>query len=214
LKTVQIEMLVLSTFLLMLIVAYTFYQEGLFIAFCSLVNLFLSFVVVACFYEPTAAFLEVHFKDSVYGFEDAIAIMGIFLPIYFGLKIIALQLAPSMVVYTHLLHNLGGAIIGLFVGYLANGFLWCVLQTLPWQENFMGFEVRSSKKTTPVTFLRPDRVWLSTMRKLSKTAFKAEQIFDPSASFELRYQRYRRFPEGKNPQVFLGDIDFNNSENP
>lgn len=208
-------MLVLSTFLLMLIVAYTFYQEGLFIAFCSLANLFIAFVMVASFYEPTASFFDIHFKDGVfYGFEDAIAMMGIFLPVYFGLKIMAGHFSPSVVVYTHLVHNLGGAFIGLFVGYLANGFLWCVLQTLPWQENFMGFEVRSSKKTPSPTFLRPDRVWLSAMRKLSKNAFKTEQIFDPSASFELRYQRYRRFPEGKNPQVFLDDIDFNNIESP
>ena len=51
------------------------------------------------------------------------------------------------------------------------------------------------------------------MRKFSKGAFKTNKIFDYSASFELRYQRYRRVAAGlENPQIYLGDIDFNTIE--
>lgn len=209
-------MLVFTTFLLMLIVSYAFFQEGLFVAFCNFVNLLLAFVVVVGFYEPAAGFLEEQLKDSAAdGFEDAIAMVGLFLASFGALKILSLQLAPSVIDYQHLVHNLGGAVVGLFAGYFVSGFLWCVLQTLPWQEKFMGFDVRSTKKSASAVFLRPDRVWLAAMRKFSKGAFKTENIFDPCASFELRYQRYRRISVGREmPQIYVGDIDFNNPEEP
>ena len=110
-------MLFFTTFLLMLIVSYAFYQEGLFVAFCNLVNMLLAFVFVVGFYEPSAEFLEIHLKDSAAdGFEDAIAMVGIFLVSFGALKIMALQLAPSEISYQPLVHNLGGAMIGLFAG--------------------------------------------------------------------------------------------------
>ena len=207
-------MLLFTTFLLMLVVSYAFYQEGLFVAFCNFVNMLLAFVFVIGFYEPSAEFLEIHLKDSILdGFEDAIAMVGIFLASFGTLKIIALQLAPSEISYQHLVHNLGGAMVGLFAGYFVSGFLWCVMQTLPWQEKFMGFDTRSTKRSASSSFLRPDRVWLASMRKFSKGAFKTNKIFDYSASFELRYQRYRRVAAGlENPQIYLGDIDFNTIE--
>ena len=220
-------MLLFTTFLLMLIVSYAFYQEGLFVAFCNFVNILLAFVFVVGFYEPSAEFLEIHLKDSILdGFEDAIAMVGIFLVSFGALKIIALQLAPSEISYQPLVHNLGGAMIGLFAGYFISGFLWCVMQTLPWQEKFMGFDPRSTKKIASSVFLRPDRVWLAailrpdrvwlaSMRKVSKGAFKTNKIFDYSASFEVRYQRYRRVSAGRViPQIYLGDIDFNTTEEP
>jgi hypothetical protein len=77
----------------------------------------------------------------------------------------------------------------------------------------MGFDARSTKKSASSAFLRPDRVWVASMRKFSKGAFKTNKIFDYSASFELRYQRYRRVAAGlENPQIYLGDIDFNTIE--
>ena len=209
-------MLVFTTFLLMLIVSYAFFQEGLFVAFCNFVNMLLAFVVVVGFYEPVAVFLEELLRDSFAdGFEDAIAMVGLFLVSFGALKVLALQLAPSVIVYQHLVHTLGGAVVGLITGYFLSGFLWCVLQTLPWQEKFMGFDTRSTKKSTSSSFLRPDRIWLASMRKFSKGAFKTDKIFDPSASFELRYQRYKRISVGKEmPQIYVGDIDFNNPEEP
>jgi hypothetical protein len=106
-------MLLFTTFLLMLIVSYAFYQEGLFVAFCNFVNMLLAFVFVVGFYEPSAEFLEIHLKDSLLdGFEDAIAMVGIFLVSFGALKIMALQLAPSVISYQHLVHNLGGPCLG------------------------------------------------------------------------------------------------------
>lgn len=209
-------MLVLTTFLLMLIVSYAFYQEGLFVAFYSFVNILLSFVLVVELYEPFAGFIEIQLKGgAAEGFEDAIAMVVLFSASFGALKFLALQLAPSEIGYSHLVHNLGGAAIGLFAGYFLSGFLWCVMQTLPWQEKFMGFEARSTIKSASSVFLRPDRIWLSSMRKFSKGAFKTGNIFDVSASFELRYQRYRRVIAGReNPQPYLGEFDFYTTEEP
>ncbi|NBR04657.1 MAG: CvpA family protein [Planctomycetes bacterium] len=204
-------MLFFTTFLLMLIVSYVFFQEGLFIAFCNFANMFLAFVFVAGIYEPFAEFLEINLKDiGVDGFEDAISMIGIFLVSFGALKILTMQLAPSVITYQHLVNNIGGALIGLFIGYFISGFLWCVMQTLPWQEKFLGFDVRSSQKSSSSAFFRPDRVWLASMRKCSNGVFKTDKVFDYTASFELRYQRYRRVSAGKvAPQFYVGDIDFN-----
>ena len=52
----------------------------------------------------------------------------------------------------------------------------------------MGFDTRSTKKTASSVFLRPDRVWLASMRKFSKGAFKTDKIFDnnfEATDFEL-----------------------------
>lgn len=79
--------------------------------------------------------------------------VGLFLVSFGALKVLALQLAPSVIVYQHLVHTLGGAVVGLITGYFLSGFLWCVLQTLPWQEKFMGFDTRSTKKVPHPLFL-------------------------------------------------------------
>ncbi|NBS88943.1 hypothetical protein EBS67_02890, partial [bacterium] len=119
-------MLVFTTFLLMLIVSYAFFQEGLFVAFCNFVNMLLAFVVVVGFYEPVAVFFEELLRDSFAdGFEDAIAMVGLFLVSFGALKVLALQLAPSVIVYQHLVHTLGGVVVGLIAGYFLSGFLWC-----------------------------------------------------------------------------------------
>lgn len=208
-------MLVFSTFIIMLIVCYVYFQEGLFLAFCNLVNIFFAFVIVAGFYEPSAKFIAIHLKDTFAdGFEDAISMLGLFILAFGVLKFLVMTLSPSVIKYNPLINNLGGAFFGLVAGYVISGFLWCVLQTLPWKENFLGFETRSGKKNTSSILFRPDRVWLATMHKMSNGAFRDVGVFDPSASFEIRYQRYRRVPEGRQGALthMPGDFDFNNFE--
>src|SRR5260370_33595967 len=71
----------------------------------------------------------------------------------------------------------GGAVaFGLVTGYLVSGFLVCVLQTLPWHQNFMGFQYpQEYAKDYPTPALRkvlpPDRVWLALMHRAGAYAF-------------------------------------------
>lgn len=211
-------MILLSTLIIMLIVGYAFWQEGAFNGFCNLVNLIIASMLVVNFFEPCAAFLEPQLDGTVIdNLEDAISMVVIFLAAYGGLRLAANQIAPFVIHYPHLVHMLGGMVFGLVVGYLASGFLWCVFQTLPWQDDFLSFQPRDAVKSKGSVFLRPDRVWLAFMNKLSLGVFKTGdpdgKSFDPSASFEVRYLKYRRFKRKTGePQPFIGEPDFNNPD--
>jgi len=204
-------MIFFTSLLFMLIVAYAFWQEGAFTGFCNLVNVIIASVVVANFYEPMASFIEPHIEGSIVeNLEDAFSMLVLFLVTYAALRFASNQIAHMVIPYPHLAHMLGGAFFGLIVGYLAAGFLWCVFQTLPWQEKFMTFSFRVPGKNEGTVFLRPDRVWLSFMNKLSTGVFRDGKLFDPSASFEVRYLKYRRISDqSTNPKPYLGEPDFN-----
>ncbi len=110
--------------------------------------------------------------------------------------------------------------LGLVAGYLVAGFWTCVLQTLPWHENFLGFQPRLEAESAWRTYLPPDRVWLALMRHAGAGPFtwkridpNAESIydqfstFDPDATFELRYQRYRRYGDNRHPLPYEGELE-------
>ncbi len=91
----------------------------------------------------------------------------------------------------------GSALCGLTCGYLTAGFLLCVLQTMPFNRNFMGFEAKVNPEASGAAFrhvLPPDRVWLALMHRASLASLWEEDspAFDADGSFEERYQRYRR----------------------
>ena len=65
-------------------------------------------------------------------------------------------------------------VFGLLTGYLLAGFLLCMIQTLPVQPNFLGFEpyvpgdvAGKEKSSVWRKFCRPDVVWLSMMHRQS-----------------------------------------------
>jgi hypothetical protein len=110
-------------------------------------------------------------------------------------------------------------------GYLVSGFLVCVLQTLPWQESFMSFVPPDSTEPRQGMnrVLPPDLVWLAMMHRAggyafantpdelgdpsSSSATEAYQTFDKRATFEIRYQRYRRAADGREPREYHGELD-------
>ena len=98
----------------------------------------------------------------------------------------------------------------MLVGYLTSGFLICVFQTMPWHQNFLGFdyEYHSGSEGTLRRFLPPDRVWLALMhrsgaymlsnqedeRRGKESASLMERLQDLRSGRHLRAKlwRYRR----------------------
>src|SRR5262245_59653003 len=93
---------------LMLIVAYSFWREGILTAFCMLVNVFVAGLLAFNFFEPLAGFLgsSSFFPGFLEGCEDFLALMLIFCAILAGLRWATNQVAHSLVEYHPLLQQI------------------------------------------------------------------------------------------------------------
>lgn len=220
-------MLVFLTIVLMLACAYVFLVEGLFTSCIMCVNVILAGLITFNFWEPVADQLD----PTLGGYEDT-AVMVIFFSLTLGL----LRLATNTMVYEDvefypLVRQIGGAIMGLIIGFLVAGFMACVLQTLPWHEHFMAFEWKYDPSEGPArTVLPPDRVWLAMMRHAGSYPLADEEdkdvrsvgsryfkqdpdpydrfvTFDKYSTFELRYARYRRYHDRGDPLKYMGEFD-------
>ena len=213
-------MLVFFTIVLMLAVAYSYLKEGLFTAFTMAVNVFAAGLVAFNFGEPLADQIEPLVKGGFFeGYEDAFCLVSLFCIILGGLRWITNQLVNANIDYQPLLQQIGAGFFGLVTGYLVAGFMLCVLQTLPWQENFMNFESKVDLEAPSAKYrhvLPPDRVWLALMHRASEIAFSQTDgaLFDDSTnglqagSFEIRFARYRRYNDSREPPVlpYIGEL--------
>jgi hypothetical protein len=186
------------TLLIMAGVAYAFWREGLLTAVTMTVNVFLAGLVAFAFWEPIADWLGPMFGDSfLRGYEDAICLVVLFAVTLGLLRLLTNNLANAQLEYHPVLRRVGTAAFGLLTGYLASGFLLCVLQTLPWHVNFLGFDYRADQ--TP-RVLPPDHAWLALMHA-------AMPDFDPEATFEARYARFRRYDDIREALPNQGELD-------
>jgi hypothetical protein len=205
--------LTVFTLLIMGVLAYAFWREGPLTAFATCVNVVLAGVLAFNFYEPLAGAMESAFSDSfLEGIEDAVALMLIFLPLLMLFRLIANTAANTHMEYPPILYRGGAVVFGLLAGYLLSGFLACMVQMLPLQKDFLGFEPYDAAK--PVRkFLPPDVMWLAMMHRLSGAGLsgvggddKAESRFDKRGNFQLRYTRYRRFDESGKAMPWHGEV--------
>jgi uncharacterized membrane protein required for colicin V production len=214
-------MVTFLTVLIMLIVAYAHFREGLFTATTMLVNVVIAGLIAFGFWEPLADVLDPVFAGGfLAGFEDLLALVAIFIITLVILRAITNRLAPSVVDFPGYFQQFGGALVGLLTGYLTAGFLMCVFQTLPWHENFMGFQPQGITQSGSRGVMPPDRVWLAMMRyagahalswKINReetdSAYDRYLTFDPNGTFELRYLRYRRHGDKRGPLKYEGEFD-------
>jgi Colicin V production protein len=204
--------------LIVLAVAYSFWREGVFTAFCMFINVFVAGLVAFNFFEPLAGFLESMFAGTFLdGYEDSISLVALAAATLGGLRAATNSLVNSEITYEPLVNQLGAGFFGLLTGYLVAGFLICTFQTLPWHENLMGsgtpenpsWKVDDSAPNAKMrSFFPPDRVWLALVHKASEVAFWQEDgdLFDPFGNFELRYARYRRFNDSREPMIYYQEL--------
>jgi uncharacterized membrane protein required for colicin V production len=215
-------LLIIATLLITLATAWAHYHNGLFSSVAMLIKVVLAGLVAFNFWEPIADYLDPAFQNNVLaGAEDLISLMVLFTLALFVLRLLTNKIAPEMIEEHGTVQHLGAGVVGLVTGYLLAGFLMCALQTLPLDENFMGFTPRSPGEPAYRSLVPPDRVWLVMMRHAGAypfswteeprpegtSAVERYQTFDRNATFELRYQRYRRFPDTGKPLIYVGEFD-------
>jgi hypothetical protein len=220
-------MLAFLTILVMLIVAYASFREGLFTAFATLVNVILAGVISFNFWEPFAGALDSTLQGSLLdGYQDFVMVALLFAVTLGLLRMVTNNLANSVIEFQPMLQQFGGAGVGLITGYLLSGFLVCAFETLPWHRNFMQFEPKMRNESAFRRLLPADRVWLALMRHAGAYAFARGMdnpdarwpdgspapydeypTFDRAGTFELRYFRYRRYTDTDNPLPYMGELD-------
>jgi uncharacterized membrane protein required for colicin V production len=214
-------MLGFITVIIMLVVAYAHFREGVFNAATMLINVILAGVVAFNFYEPLTDLLDPAVHGTLLeGYEDFFFLLLLFAVALGFFRWAINSLSPRQLEYPAALQQFGGAAVGLITGYLVAGFLVCVLQTLPWQESFLEFQPRSPGENPVRRLLPPDRVWLALMRHAGAYAFARGEdnddadspydryaTFDRAGTFELRYLRHRRYTDTRNPLPYLGEFD-------
>ncbi len=218
-------MLATFTIIIMLAIAYAYFQEGVFTAFTMFFNVFFAGLVAFNFWEPLADRLDPLFADSfLHGYEDILCLIGLFCLTLGALRTLTNMFANMVIDFPEALQRGGGAFFGLATGYLLCGFFLCCLQTLPWDEKFMGFNANYDSGSGIRDVLPPDRVWLGMMFRAGALPFSTgdeyleelrdaptyqerRKTFDKFGTFELRYARYRRFVEGREPFSYRGELD-------
>jgi hypothetical protein len=212
---------------MMIAVGYAYFREGIFTAAIMFINTFLAGLIAFNFWEPLSRLVY----DSVtflQGYEDFLCLIGIFVVVLGILRGVTNVLCSRVLEYPILMHQIGGIFFGVATGYLASGFFVCALQTLPWHENFMGFDPRYDPTGQGLRRVIPaDRLWLALMHRAGAFAFATQSddqrfdsenasvferaylrhyTFDKFATFEMRYARYRRYGDKRNPEPYQGQL--------
>jgi hypothetical protein len=209
----DVEMLVIFCLLLIFVVAWSQSREGLLSAAIVLGNVLLAGILTFNFWEPLADELEAQFADGpLAGYEDALALTFLFAVFMTLLRLVSARLLPRATLASSHAQQLGGGALGVVAGYLVAGFVVCILQTLPWHENFWGFRPRRDNESAMREFLPPDRVWLGLMRysgaaPLAWQRAAPNSTFDAGLSFEERYRLYRRYGDERGPLKYEGERD-------
>jgi hypothetical protein len=189
-------MLAFLTILIMLIAGYAYFREGLLTAVTMLCNVVISGLIAFCFWEPIASELEPVLAGTfLKGYEDCLSLMVLFcLPLGL-LRWLTNTLANTEIDYPALVQQIGAVLIALVMGYLVAGFLCCVMQTLPWEDTFLGFDPKVEQPASVRKVLPPDRVWLGMIHWVGKQGigFSEGPTFDADGSFTSRYTRLRRY---------------------
>jgi uncharacterized membrane protein required for colicin V production len=214
------QMMTITTIIVIVAVGYAQLREGLYTALCGLVNVVLAGIVAFGFFEPVADWLDESMQRTSWtGYEDFAALILLFCGSLLVLRAITNRLAPDMLDFPANAQY-GGAALGMVTGYLLAGFLLCAVETLPVHRNFLDFQPREGNDSGPRSLFPPDRVWLSMMRYAGAHALAWEEddpgnenrfdrfkTFDRHATFELRYARYRRHTDTDGPKKYQMELE-------
>ncbi|WP_020473210.1 CvpA family protein [Zavarzinella formosa] len=210
-------MLAVMTLFVMGFVVFSMMREGLFSALCYLFGVVFAGLISFHFWPPLANALEDSFQGSfLANYEDAVALYVIFAIVLLLCRVTSNAIAGRELDIPPQMSQIGGGIIGAVTGYLVAGFLVCALQTLPWEEKFLGYQPPPTEPTAGRGYgfiskkvIPPDQMWLKLMRHASLKIFEDEDLSyaksaEPFDVFTYQFSKYRRLqPDGKPLEIPL-----------
>jgi hypothetical protein len=176
-------LLALATFGIMLVVGYFYLKEGgIVTGLTGCFNVLLAGLISFHMWPYLANELEPLLQGTfLEHFEDAIALVVVFALTQALLRVAVSAIVKSEPQLPELVHRIGAGASGLLAGYFVAGFLLLVLQTLPWQRDFLGFQ----KAETPgfsERLLPSDQNFLKMMNRAHRGVFSTGE--DQTKVFE------------------------------
>ena len=203
-------MVILACLILIAAVAYSMAMEGLAEAVIVLVITLISGFLALAIHQPVAEYLSGKFSGGMAeGTEDAIALIGSFCLTAGALRWVSQVLLPWQISFPGLVNQVGGAVVGLIIGWLGGGIFVLALATLPWPADSWGMEspVAGNQTPTPLRAVFPsDLVWLGGARRMSaNNRLGHGPSFDSDGSYLIRFGRHRTGWNGNKAQPFKGE---------
>lgn len=174
-------------------------REGLWSNTLTLFNTILAAIVATCFFEPVAQLLTSSVYPAAVHAWDILAAGVLFGATYFVLRIITGQLSRYRVRFHPLADNIGGVVVGLWIGWTAICFICFMLHLAPLTRNFLDGSFDPEQKL--FFGLAPDRRWLGFMQLQSNNGGLGRNVvdadgnvtsmFDPSGEFIVKYTSRR-----------------------
>jgi len=173
------------------LVAYFVSNEGAWGA----AHLFLSVLIAALvsmnFFEPLAVALDGLFPSNFRRYSDIIAILGLFIGMTFGLRLVEEKVAPVYIVLPSTIDQIGKWAFGVLTGYLTMAFLLVSVHTSPLPREFMGFQPERNNFFGSA----PDRQWLGFFQYVTEKSFSRIKLVDPknrqyvTHAFDARFEQ-------------------------
>jgi hypothetical protein len=192
-------MIAVVVLLIMAVVIYSSLQEGLLTAVTMAVNVMFGGILAFAFFEPVAGELGGWLTGTILeGYEDGIALGGIFCAVFGALKLAANNLAPQEMDLPPLFQQVATGVVAGVGGFFLAGFLLCMIETLPLGDKVLGHDPLENVEgpTTLASYFPPDRLWLAMMYRMGNDNLswgEGSTTFDPEGTFALRYARLRRY---------------------
>src|SRR5437764_3803179 len=124
------------TLILVGLIAYFHYLQGLLSGLISAVLALVAAAVAITFYEPLAEMLSGgKFNDTAQG----ICLIALFAVVYLVGRLLFDKLVPGNIRLPHIVDGVGGAVGGLIAGLFAMGIVAIALQTMPFGPSIAGY---------------------------------------------------------------------------
>jgi hypothetical protein len=164
-----------------------------------LIVVVMSALIATNYFEWLAEKLQGYDKSYTYLF-DFLAIWLLFAVSAIIIRVFTDKLSKVKVKFRQPFDQIGGIILGAWVGWVMVCFTLFSFHTAPLARNFLQGEFQEKPDSKMLFGLAPDRQWLGFSQKSSTGAFSRGQTFDPNAEFILKYsERRARFE--KEPQA-------------
>jgi uncharacterized membrane protein required for colicin V production len=157
------------------------------------INVVMAALIAVNYYEPLAQYLQSFDKSYTYMF-DFLAMWLVFAVAVGMLRAITDKLSTVKVKFRMPFDQIGGILLGAWVGWVMVCFTLMSLHTAPLSRNFMQGAFQPEPTSRMFFGLAPDRQWLGFVQKSSNGAFSRGQTFDLNGEYILKYaERRARF---------------------